>query len=121
MSRWLRFLTEAATWTDVPEDLRDPVMEEAMDQLEHMQQNTQFNHAYRTRMEAIRREKTREAAMARAEENARLAEEALRVERERADENARKADENARKAAEAERENERLLALLRAAGLKDAS
>lgn len=77
MVRWLRFLTEAEHWSAVPEELKDPVMEEAMGQLEHMQQNTQFNHAYRVRLDGMRRQRTQELALERAEAKERAAIEAL--------------------------------------------
>jgi colicin import membrane protein len=73
MVRWLRFLTEAEHWSAVPEELKDPVMEEAMGQLEHMQQNTQFNHAYRVRLDGMRRQRTQELALERAEAKERAA------------------------------------------------
>ncbi len=66
LKRWLRFLTEADHWISVPDELRTPAMELAMEVLENIDENTQLNHAYRARMEGLRRQRTQQAAMERA-------------------------------------------------------
>ena len=124
MVRWLRFLTEAEHWSAVPEELKDPVMEEAMGQLEHMQQNTQFNHAYRVRLDGMRRQRTQELALERAEAKERAALDALErieAEKQRIEADKERAEAATKQAliekAKAEEAANRMLERLRAAGI----
>jgi predicted transposase/invertase (TIGR01784 family) len=60
IGKWLRCLTEAENWEEVPKELSTPDMEEAMDVLERFAKNAAWNSAYRARVEYRRNEISRE-------------------------------------------------------------
>ena len=101
LTRWLRFLSEAEQWSEVPSDLATPALEEAMDVLTEFHDNAEWQHAYRTRLDAQRRRITAEREALRLEE-----------ERQRAEEKSKRAEEERQRAEEerqrAEEENLRL-------------
>lgn len=63
--RWIRFLTEAAGWEEIPEELKTPELEEAMATLERFHTNASWNRSYLTRLtvaEALAETEAREEA-----------------------------------------------------------
>lgn len=68
---WMRFFTEAESWTEVPEEIENPVLESAMAVLTDFQTNAALNDLYRARLDFIRTQNTMQAdrddAIARAE------------------------------------------------------
>lgn len=114
LARWMQFFTEAEHWAEVPEALRDPVMEEAMDVLKDIKESAEWNAVYRARLDGIRRRVTVENDAARtraalAETERALAAALAESERERAEKERERA------------EKERLEALLRRLGVDPAS
>jgi predicted transposase/invertase (TIGR01784 family) len=94
LQRWLRFFAEAATWTELPTELRDPIMETAMNILWEFRHNQGLRNEYRQREEYGRIERAREYAT---EQAAKVAQEA----RQRAEEAGQRAEEAGQRAEEA--------------------
>jgi predicted transposase/invertase (TIGR01784 family) len=55
---WMRFFTEAETWTDVPSDIDTPALESAMSVLNDFQTNAARNDLYRSRLDYLRTQNT---------------------------------------------------------------
>lgn len=55
---WLRFFTEAESWSEVPTEIDNPVLESAMAVLTDFQTNAALNDLYRSRLDFIRTQNT---------------------------------------------------------------
>ncbi len=61
MLGWLRFFTEAESWSAVPTEIDNPVLESAMAVLTDFQTNAALNDLYRSRLDFIRTQNTMQA------------------------------------------------------------
>ena len=58
---WVRFFAEAESWSEVPEEIDNPVLESAMAVLTDFQTNAALNDLYRARLDFIRTQNTMQA------------------------------------------------------------
>ena len=121
---WLYFFKEAENWRELPEIINTPKMRQAMAVLERFSEKEANYHLYQARQNALREEKTRqkllEEALRREEEVLRDKEEALRREEEAVrekEEAVREKEETLRREEKERAEKERLMEILKKAGI----
>ncbi len=115
--QWLYFFKEAEHWEELPEIINTPEMRQAMATLERFSEKEANYHLYQARQNALREEKTRqrllEAALQREKEALQDKEEALRGK----EEALRGKEEVLREKEEEKAEKERLMEILKKAGI----
>ncbi|MFT4927652.1 MAG: putative transposase/invertase (TIGR01784 family) [Phenylobacterium sp.] len=107
---WLYFFKEAEHWDKLPGNLNSPEMRKAMEILEQFSEREEAYHLYQARQNFIREQKT----VAKELEDAKVRADA---EAARADDAKVRADAEAARADKAEEEKEKLVELLRKAGI----
>lgn len=113
ITAWMSFFAEAETWSDLPQALRSPTLEEAMAVLQEFNTNAKWNAVYRSRRDGLRRQQTYESVLAKALEDAER--ERAEKERERAEKEHALAEKE-----QALQELERLRVALKRAGVDPA-
>ncbi len=124
MDEWIYFLTQAGTWTELPNDLSSKVMRQAMNVLEQFSEKEESYQYYLSRVSAERNVRTQQNELKRALERSTVAEkergsavERESMERERATLAEKEQDRERERAVKLEQEKERLMQKLRNAGI----